>query len=288
MELPHPLSEMEAAAAARELAGANYDPTRAVSFLGGGAYDHYIPAAVDQLLIRSEFYTCYTPYQAEVSQGTLQAIYEYQSLVIQLTGMEIANASGYDGASVCADAALMAAAIKNKRPKILLSPAAFNPAYRKTVETYNYGGDNEVSVLPLKDGATDLDALKKALGDDVACVLVQEPELFRRGGKHRGDCPAGPRGRRAGGGFRLPDSPGRAQESPGEAGADIAVGEGQPLGVPLSYGGPVPGLFRHPRSVQAPVARPPGGPYRGRPRPERLRADPPDPRAAYPPREGDQ
>ncbi len=241
IELPHPLSEMEAAAAARELASSNYDPSRAVSFLGGGAYDHYIPAAIDQLLLRSEFYTCYTPYQAEVSQGTLQAIYEYQSMIIQLTGMEIANASGYDGASVCADAVLMAGAIRKKRPRVLLSDA-LNPAYRKTVETYNLDGVSTVEVLPAPAGATDLAALEQALGEDVACVLVQSPNFFgvveNTGEIVRLAHEAGALVAVAGCPIAL-----GVLKSPGDAGADIAIGEGQPLGVPLSYGGPYLGYF---------------------------------------------
>ncbi len=240
-ELPPPLSEMEAAAEARELASASYDPTRAVSFLGGGAYDHYIPAAVDQLLLRSEFYTCYTPYQAEVSQGTLQAIYEYQSMIIQLTGMQIANASGYDGASVCADAVLMAAAIKKKRPRVLLS-AALNPAYRKTVETYNLDGASQIELLPAGNGATDLAALEQALGEDVACVLVQSPNFF---GVIENTEEIVRLAHEAGALVAVAGCPIAlgVLKSPGEAGADIAVGEGQPLGVPLSYGGPYLGYF---------------------------------------------
>ncbi len=241
IELPHPLSEMEAAAAARELASANYDPSRAVSFLGGGAYDHYIPAAVDQLLLRSEFYTCYTPYQAEVSQGTLQAIYEYQSMIVQLTGMEIANASGYDGASVCADAVLMAGAIRRKRPRVLLS-GALNPAYRKTVETYNLGGVSTVEVLPTPAGATDPAALEQALGEDVACVLVQSPNFF---GVVENTREIVRLAHEAGALVAVSGCPIAlgVLQAPGEAGADIAIGEGQPLGVPLSYGGPYLGYF---------------------------------------------
>ncbi|MBW7997702.1 MAG: aminomethyl-transferring glycine dehydrogenase subunit GcvPA [Candidatus Glassbacteria bacterium] len=241
LDLPRSLSEMEAAAEARALAGDNYDPARVVSFLGGGAYDHYIPAAVDQLLLRSEFYTCYTPYQAEVSQGTLQAIYEYQSLIIQLTGMEIANASGYDGASVCADAALMAGAIKGKRPGILVS-GALNPAYRRTVETYNSGGANEVCAVRIADGATDLKALEQALGDDVACVIVQNPNFF---GVVENVAEIVRLTHEAGALVAVAGCPVAlgVLTSPGEAGADIAVGEGQPLGVPLSFGGPYLGYF---------------------------------------------
>ncbi len=241
LELPRPLSEMEAASEAMELASSNYDPTRAVSFLGGGAYDHYIPAAIDQLLLRSEFYTCYTPYQAEVSQGTLQAIYEYQSMVIQLTGMEIANASGYDGASVCADAVLMASAINRKRSRVLIS-GALNPAYRKTVETYNLDGASTIETLPAPAGATDMAALEQALDGDVACVLVQSPNFF---GVIENIEEIVRLAHEAGALVAVAGCPIAlgVLKSPGEAGADIAMGEGQPLGVPLSYGGPYLGYF---------------------------------------------
>ena len=241
LELPGPLSEMEAAELAESLARQNYDPGSVVSFLGGGAYDHYIPAAIDHLLSRSEFYTCYTPYQAEVSQGTLQAIYEYQSLITRLTGMEIANASGYDGASVTADAALMACALKRGRGRILVS-ASLNPAYRRVVETYNFGGDRKVETVPSQDGATDIRALKKMLDSDCACLIVQNPDFFGIVENTAELCRAA---HEAGALMIVTGDPIALGVivSPGEADADIAVGEGQSLGVPQSYGGPYLGYF---------------------------------------------
>jgi glycine dehydrogenase subunit 1 len=155
--------------------------------------------------------------------------------------MEIANASGYDGASVCADAVLMAAAIGRKRPKILVS-GSVNPAYRKAVATYNYGGENEVEVIPVAGGATDLDALEKALGDDTACVLVQNPNFF---GVVEDIEKIVYLAHEAGALVAVSGCPIAlgVLKSPGGAGADIAMGEGQPLGVPLSYGGPYLGYF---------------------------------------------
>ncbi len=241
LELPHPLSEMEALELAESLARSNYDPGSMVSFLGGGAYDHYIPAAVDHLISRSEFYTCYTPYQAEVSQGTLQAIYEYQSLITRLTGMDIANSSGYDGASVTADAALMACAVKRPRNVILVSEA-LNPAYRKVVETYNSGGGKEVKTVPALSGATDTAELEKLLDEKVACVIVQSPNFFGIVENTAELC----RLAHQAGALAVVCSDPVALGlviSPGEAGADIAVGEGQSLGVPTSYGGPYLGYF---------------------------------------------
>ncbi|HUU29743.1 MAG TPA: aminomethyl-transferring glycine dehydrogenase subunit GcvPA [archaeon] len=241
MELPHPLSEMEAAELIESLARENYDPASTVCFLGGGAYDHYIPAAVDQLILRSEFYTCYTPYQAEVSQGTLQAIYEYQSLITRLTMLDIANASGYDGASVTADAALMACAIKREREVILVSEGV-NPAYRRVVETYNLGGGRQVKTVPTAHGATDLEALERLLDEKTACLIIGQPNFFGVVENVDELCRMA---QRAGALSIVVSDPIALGilKPPGEAGADIAVGEGQPLGVPLSYGGPYLGFF---------------------------------------------
>jgi glycine dehydrogenase subunit 1 len=241
LDLPHPLSELEASDLVDRLGQDNYDPGATVSFLGGGACDHYIPAALGQLLLRSEFYTCYTPYQAEVSQGTLQAIYEYQSLVCRLTGMDIANASGYDGASVTADASLMAAAINHERRTILVSDTV-NPAYRQVVETYNSGSGRQVVRVPGADGATDPSALGKLLDSGTACLILQSPNFLGVVEDIASLC----RSAREAGALSVvvcdPISLGLIV-SPGEAGADVAVGEGQPLGVPLSYGGPYLGFF---------------------------------------------
>jgi len=241
LDLPEGLSEMEAAELIEDLAHSNYDPSCMVSFLGGGAYDHYVPAVVSQLISRSEFYTSYTPYQAEVSQGTLQAIYEYQSLVCRLTGMDIANASGYDGASATADAALMACAIRHGREAVLVS-GAVNPAYRKVVETYCSSGGHSVVEVPSSAGTTGSEELEKLLDKNTACLVVQQPNFF---GVVEDIAALGARAKESGALFVVVSDPIGLGilRAPGEAGADVAVGEGQALGVPLSYGGPYLGFF---------------------------------------------
>jgi glycine dehydrogenase subunit 1 len=215
-----------------------------LSFLGGGMYDHHIPPAVDQLLLRSEFYTAYTPYQPEYSQGTLQAIFEFQTLVCQLLGMEVANASMYDGASAAAEAVLMARRVTHKR-RVLVS-AGVHPDYIQTVHTYLAGmGEGDALVLLGLDaqGRTDLQALNAALNDDTACVLVGYPNFFgvvedleaiRKASSAHG--------------AQLVSATSEAYalsliRAPGDLGVDIAVAEGQSLAVPPQLGGPGVGLF---------------------------------------------
>jgi glycine dehydrogenase subunit 1 len=216
-----------------------------VSFLGAGAYDHPISPAVDQLLLRSEFYTAYTPYQPEVAQGTLQAIFEFQTIVSELYGLPVANASMYDGASAAAEAVLMAKRL-TRRERVLVS-AGVHPHYRETIDTYLQGvgtGKAAVQTLPLgDDGRPNANALEDLVKDDVAAVVIGYPNFYgcvtdvRRAAeiahKH---------------GALLVTATGEPfalalLEPPGELGADIAVGEGQPLGVPLQFGGPYVGLF---------------------------------------------
>ena len=225
------------------LAAKNTSATQ-LSFLGGGMYDHHIPPAVDQLLLRSEFYTAYTPYQPEYSQGTLQAIFEFQTLVCQLLGMEVANASMYDGASAAAEAVLMARRVTHKR-RVLIS-AGVHPEYVQTVRTYLAGMGEEDAVVPIAlaaDGRTDLGALNAALDDDTACVLVGYPNFFgvvedleaiRKASTAHG--------------AQLVSATSEAYalsliRPPGELGVDIAVAEGQSLAVPPQLGGPGVGLF---------------------------------------------
>ena len=265
IDLPHPLSEMEAADLVEELAAANYDPSAVVSFLGGGAYDHFIPAAVGQLISRSEFYTCYTPYQAEVSQGTLQAIYEYQSLICRLTGMDFSNASGYDGGSVTADAALMAAAVNDERKVVLVSDTV-NPAYRRVTETYNYGGRCEVRRVPAKNGVTDREALAAMLDSDTVCIIVQSPNYLGLVEDITTLCGMA-RNEQALSVVVCDPISLALLKAPGEAGADIAVGEGQPLGVPLSYGGPYLGFFATREAYKRQLPGTSGGHDRGHPGP---------------------
>ena len=213
------------------------------SFLGAGAYRHFIPAVVSSLISRSEFYTAYTPYQAEISQGTLQAIFEYQTLMCQLTGMEVSNGSLYDGASSLAEAVLMAQRI-TRRKKILLSQT-IHPEYRKVIETYIDPDQQELVLVPYKkeDGRTDEKVLLDLLDENVSAVVIQSPNFFgfiedlRRVGKEI---------HQVGGlmvaGFSEAIAYG-VLTPPGEFGADIVAGEGQSLGIPLSFGGPYLGIL---------------------------------------------
>jgi glycine dehydrogenase subunit 1 len=244
LNLPPELTEMEAAAELGELSLGNENVrTDLVSFLGAGAYNHYIPAAIDHILRRGEFYTAYTPYQPEISQGTLQAIFEYQSLICALTGMEVSNASHYDGATAVAEAANMAyAQFRGKRNRVVISPT-LHPQYRETMRTYVQGMSLE---LAGDDPQANLDvgpeALEGLIDENTALVIVQYPDFFGRvfdftrliefaHGKGALVCVAANPTALA------------LFKTPGEMGADIVVGEGQPLGIPLSFGGPYLGFF---------------------------------------------
>ncbi len=245
LNLPAALTEMEAAAELGELAAANETVRDLVSFLGAGAYNHYIPAAVDHILRRGEFYTAYTPYQPEVSQGTLQAIFEYQSLLCALTGMEVANASHYDGATAVAESVNMAFAVfRGKRTKVVISPAV-HPQYRATLRTYVQGmgltlaGDAPETVTSDEVTAASIEPL---IDENTALVIVQYPDFFGRIYDYTALIEAA----HAKGALVCvaanPIALGLLK-TPGEMGADIVVGEGQPLGIPLSFGGPYLGFF---------------------------------------------
>jgi glycine dehydrogenase subunit 1 len=239
LHLPPDLTEMEVRAEALRLSGQNVHVHTAPYFLGGGSYDHYIPSAVPFIVSRSEFFTAYTPYQAEASQGTLQVIYEFQTMVCQLTGMEMANASLYDGASALAEAVIMAWAIQ-KRPRLLL-PRTLHPHYRQVVATYTQGLPLELVDVPYAEGATDLEALRSAL-DHSSAVVVQHPNFFGC----LEDVDALSQLAHERGALLIsvfdPISLG-ILKPPGAYDADIAVAEGQPLGLPPSFGGPYLGLF---------------------------------------------
>ncbi len=246
LKLPAPLSEMEVLGELRAMSEENADLDHHACFLGAGAYNHFVPSVVGHVIGRSEFYTAYTPYQPEISQGTLQAIFEYQSMVCDLTGMDAANASHYDGATSLAEAALMAVnAFRGRRTKIIVSPTV-HPEYRATLRTYTPGpdltviGDLEVGSWRLEVG--DLEAL---LDDDTACLIIQNPDFFGQ------LLPASELEQLAeavheAGALLVvavdPISLGLFTP-PGEYGADIVVGEGQPLGNPLNFGGPYLGMF---------------------------------------------
>jgi glycine dehydrogenase subunit 1 len=240
LDLPKPLSEPEAVAELSQLAKANTGTNQLVCFAGAGAYDHYIPAIVDTVVSRAEFYTAYTPYQAEVSQGTLQAIYEFQSLVCRLYGMEVANASMYDCASALAEAAHMARDI-TRRPKVLIA-ASVNPSHVDVVRTYCHGLNIPIDPVPLSGNTIDIDALSRMCTPDVAALITQHPNFF---GNLEPARRASEIVHRAGALMVVSADPISlgALEPPGAYDADIAVGEGQPLGVPLSFGGPYLGLM---------------------------------------------
>lgn len=241
LNLPKGMAEAEVRRHVEGLAAKNVDVTRYACFLGAGAYDHLIPAAVGQLVSRSEFYTSYTPYQPEMTQGVLQATYEYQTHIAQLTGMDLANASIYDGATALAEAALVACA-HTRREKVLI-PQTVHPEYRQVVHTYLRHQNLEVVEVPYEDGVTDMERLKDMLDDKTAAVVVQQPnffgsleearafgELAEKHGALLIACIADP--------LTL-----GVLEAPGAYGAHIAVGEGQPLGNSLSFGGPYLGFF---------------------------------------------
>jgi glycine dehydrogenase subunit 1 len=237
LDIPAGLAEAAVRRKTEALAGKN---TRYKTiFRGAGAYKHYIPAVVKSVTSKEEFLTAYTPYQAEISQGILQSIFEYQTCVCELTGMDVSNASVYDGASAAAEAVAMCA--DNSRKKALIS-AAVNPEVIRTVKTYCFGCGRELLIIPAKNGLTDTDALKKALSPDVSCLYIQQPNYYGllEDAEALGELAHG-----CGAKYIIGFNPIAAAilKSPGECGADIAAGEGQPLGMPLSWGGPYLGIL---------------------------------------------
>jgi glycine dehydrogenase subunit 1 len=240
LDLPPALDEIALVSELERLAGRN--ETRHPPFAGAGAYPHHVPPAVDQLLLRGEFFTAYTPYQPEISQGTLQALFEWQTFVCLLTGLEVANASMYDGATAAAEAALMAARITGR--KKIVASAALHPEYRKVLATYlRSTGDTVVTVPFGKDGRTDLAALAAAVDRETACVLLGYPNFL-------GVVDALPEAAalaRAAGALTIAVTAEAVSlgllTAPGAAGADVAVGTMQSFGNPLAFGGPAPGFL---------------------------------------------
>ena len=231
LRLPRPLSEPELLEELREQSEKN----KSVPFLGGGTYNHFIPSVVKHLLSRGEFLTAYTPYQAEASQGTLQVIYEYQSLICEMTGLDVANASMYDGATALAEAALLASRVTGRK-EVLVSEAV-HPEYRKVLKTYAKGAGLNVTELPfsLKTGTTE----SFSPSEKEACFIIQQPNFF--------GCiePLLDKQKKNGALFIVvadPISLGLLR-APSEYGADIVVGEGQSLGIPQNFGGPGLGIF---------------------------------------------
>ena len=234
-QIPLGLSELEVRQAFELLGSQNKQLT---CFAGLGVYDHYTPSVIPALLSRSEFLTSYTPYQAEISQGTLHYIFEYQSMMAELTGMDISNASMYDGTTACAEAMMMAVAAGKKQNKVLVSEG-LNPKTREVLDTYALHHGIELETLPLKDGVTDLSV---ANFDGVAGVIVQQPNVFGIVEDFTGFADACHEHKA----LFIIDSVAAdlaVLKTPGEWGADIAVGDGQSLGIPMQFGGPYVGYM---------------------------------------------
>lgn len=241
LSLEESKSELEVAAYLSKMAEKNCSLSELTCFLGAGAYDHYIPSVVDYLISRGEFYTSYTPYQPEISQGTLQYLFEYQTLIANLTEMDLANASLYDGGTAIAEAMLMAVSV-SKKNKVLVSQTV-RPESRKILNTYAKIQGIEVEEVKMKDGSTDLEDLQGKINDQVGAVIVQNPNFFgiiedieKTNEIVHGEKKA-----------NLivsvdPISLG-ILKTPGEIGVDIVVGEGQSMGIPLSFGGPYLGFL---------------------------------------------
>lgn len=238
LNLPDGMSEMEVSREMKKIADENivYDTI----FRGAGAYKHYIPAIVGNVMSNETLQTAYTPYQAEISQGVLQSIFEYQTMICDLTGMDVSNASVYDGGTAAAEAVAMCR--ERKQNKALVS-GAIQPSVMKVIETYCFGNGMELEVIAVKDGKTDLDDLKAKMADDVACVYIQHPNYF---GNLEDAAEIG----------EIAHSAKKCKyimgvnpitlgvlKTPREYGADFAVGEGQPLGLPIAFGGPYIGFM---------------------------------------------
>lgn len=240
LDLPVPLTELELLADLERLAGRNQGCDRQVCFLGAGIYDHFVPTVVDALACRSEFVTAYTPYQPEAAQGALQALYEYQTLICELTGMDVSNSSLYEGASAVSEAVLMARSI-NGRGRVVL-PMTVHPHVRETLQTYLRDLPMEIATCGMQDGRTSEDEFRSVVDGDTTAVVIQTPNFF--GCIERLDRLA--EIARAAGSLVIasvdPLSCGLLKR-PGQLGADIVVGDGQPLGIPMSFGGPTLGFM---------------------------------------------
>ena len=238
-ELPQGASELEVRQFFEKLGAEN---KQLVCFAGMGVYDHYTPSVIPNLLQRSEFLTSYTPYQAEISQGTLHYIFEYQSMMAELTGMDISNASMYDGTTACAEAMMMAVAAGKKQNKVLVSET-INPKTREVLDTYALHQGIELETIPLKDGVTDLSIVNDQLSTGgVAGVIVQQPNAFGIVEDYTGFAEACHEHKA----LFIMDSVAAdlaILKTPGEWGADIAVGDGQSLGIPMQFGGPYVGYM---------------------------------------------
>lgn len=242
LDLPPALTEMEAAHRMQELASQNVTPPAEDIYMGAGSYQHYVPATVGQILARGEFYTAYTPYQPEVAQGTLQVIYEFQSMVAELLGVEVANASMYDGATAFAEGALMSVATSRKKNRIVVA-GTVHPSYREVMHTYvDEAGVEVVEVEPKNPFVLTVEDLEPHVSDDLACIAVQYPNFFGA----IEDIDAFVKFAHDHDALLVVSTnpiPLALLKSPGEMGADIVTAEGQSLGVAQSYGGPYVGLL---------------------------------------------
>jgi glycine dehydrogenase subunit 1 len=240
LDLPPEMSEMELYSHLSHLAGKNMAAAEHPCFLGAGAYDSYIPAALDQLLLRSEFYTSYTPYQAEISQGILQAIFEYQTMICQLTQMDVSNASLYDGATALAEACTLAAV--HTRKQLIVVPETVHPEYRQVLDTYAISGYYEPVFVPCPDGIMDWGRVAGIMNEQPAALVIQHPNFW---GHLEPVEKAADLIHQAGGLLIMVVDPLSLAilKPPGAWGADIAVGEGQPLGNALNFGGPYLGFM---------------------------------------------
>ncbi|MHB1127869.1 MAG: aminomethyl-transferring glycine dehydrogenase subunit GcvPA [Bacillota bacterium] len=239
--IPPSMSEQELLTHLKELSSQNTNVEDCISFLGAGVYQHHIPSLVHHLTHRAEFYTAYTPYQPEISQGTLRVIYEFQTMLCQVTGMDVANASMYDGATAVTEAVLMACQAGRNR-RVVVS-AAVHPEYREVLETYGQAQQLEIVIAPVHGGCTDLQALESLLQKPAGCVVIQNPNFLGiiEQGPQFGEMVRKARSTLV---VAVADATSLGLlRPPGQYGADIVAGEGQALGIPLSFGGPYLGLL---------------------------------------------
>ena len=237
LDLPSGMSELEVRRKVSAMAAKN--KVFSTILRGAGAYDHYIPSIVKYIPAKEEFLTAYTPYQAEMSQGLLQSIFEYQTMICQMTGMDVSNASVYDGAAAAAEAAAMC---RDRKRRVTLASAAAHPDTIETIRTYCYGTGDEMRLVPSRDGKTDLDALQQMLTEDVASLYIQQPNFY---GLFEDAEALGKAVHSAGAMYIMGCNPIALAliKTPRDCGADVAVGEGQPLGLPLGFGGPYLGYM---------------------------------------------
>lgn len=241
LQIPPAMGELELTQHITSLAAANADANRLSCFLGGGSYDHFVPAVVDAIGSRGEFYTSYTPYQPEVSQGNLQAMFEYQTLICQLTGMDVSNASLYDGGSAASEAALMSMSVTRRTQRIVV-PETLHPEYRDILATYLKNLGAEIETVPCPNGIVPLEALEQAVNDQTACVVLQYPNFF---GQIEDVARVADIAHAQGALLVVAADPiclGLLRR-PGDLGADIVVAEGQSLGSAMAYGGPYLGIM---------------------------------------------